>query len=191
MIDCSVKDIPVYENMYIKKAELYHYKNADSSGLPVNSSKVLVVYENSIPDTTVKSIRKCVSATILATSVIGVEDFKNQLFYVKITCDGTLGAEISQYACGMDNTVDIGIAPDWKALYDSGMGFITALSGCHALCNPPKGYEQFILNWFAIRLAILACDYDGLALAWDRYFRINVCASSSPALGQVSGCGCR
>ena len=186
IVDCSVEYLTVYENMYISTIELYYYKNADSSGMPINTSKVLTLYENTTPDTTVKSVRKCVSETTLASNTLGVTTFKDGIFYVKVTCDGTLGSEISQFACGSDDTVDLGIVPDWKSLYDRGMGFISKMGGCKSFCDPNAGYEQFILNWFAIRLAMVACDFDGLAEAWDRYFRLNSCTSSP----SVTGCGC-
>ncbi|MBQ3949138.1 MAG: hypothetical protein II661_01565 [Bacteroidales bacterium] len=190
IVDCSVEGLAVYENMYISKIEVYHYKNTDSYGAPIDTSKVITLYDNTVPDTTVKSVRRCLSESALATSVLGVSEYKNGIFYVRVTCDGTLGADISQYACGTDNPVDIGIVPDWMSLYNSGMGLIARLAGCHALCDPNTGYEQFIMNWFAIRLAMSACDYDGLAEAWDRYFRISTC-SGAPSTVSGNGCGCR
>lgn len=188
VIDCSVESITVYANMYIKKIELYSYKNATSAGIPSDANKVLTIYNNSTPDTTVKNVRRCVSSTTLSSNTLGVTTFKDGLFYVRVTCDGSLGSDISQYSCGADSTVDIAIVPDWKSLYDAGMGFISRMGGCKSLCDDNFGYEQFILNWFAIRLAISACDYDGLAAAWDRFFRLNTCTSNISATG---GCGCR
>jgi hypothetical protein len=187
IVDCSVEWLTVYDNMYISSIELYHYRNTDSSGLPIDIEKVITVYENKNADTSVRAVRKCVSETTLAAGTLGVTTFKDGIFYVRVMCDGIPGAEISQFACGSDDTVDIGIVPDWKSLYDKGMGFVTVMGGCKAFCDPNAAYEQFLLNWFSIRLAMTACDFDGLREAWDRYFRLNNCSSVST----VSGCGCK
>ena len=188
IVDCSVEGLTVYENMYISSIDLYYYKNADSSGLPVDTTKVITVYDNATDDTTVKNVRRCITEAALSTGTLGTSTFKDGIFYVRVTCDGTLGSDISQFACGSDNPVDIGIAIDWRSLYNSGMGLVTRMSGCNSFCDPNTGYEQFIMNWFAIRLAMLACDYDGLAEAWERFFHLNACTSSS---NPISGCGCR
>ena len=187
VIDCQVEGLSAYSAMYIKSVELYYYKNTDSAGAPVDNAKVLTVYNNTTPDTTVKSIRKCVSLASIATGTLGVSEFKDGIFFVRITCDGTLGAEVSQYTCGADNPVDIVAVPDWRTMYELGMGLIYSLGGCSSRCDSHASYEQFILSWFEVRLAMSACDFDALATAWDRFLRIHTCSGVSAK----AGCGCR
>ena len=186
-IDCKIKELEVYENMYIKTVELYYYKNVTVSGDPVNSNKVLPIYENS--DTSIQSIRLCIPDTVLTTGLLGTHTYENGIFFVRVTCDGTLGAAISQYPCNADNPVDIGIAVDWQTLYDQGMNHIASMQGCKNVCEPPLGMEQFILTWFSIRLALSACDYEQLGVLWDRFLRTQVC--SPGPVSHSNGCGCR
>lgn len=186
IIDCSVEDLTIYENMYIKSAELYYYKNTNSSGEPVNLSKVITVFDNEDDDTTIKHIRKCVPVTALTESSIGTSTYDKGIFFVRITCDGTLPASVSQFACGMDETVDIGVVVDWATMFRYGMGFVASVDVCGDMCQSKAGYEQFILTWFSIKLALAACDFAQLGILWDRFLKL----TNYSTVNNTSTCGC-
>ena len=186
IIDCSVEDLTIYTGMYIKTVELYHYKNITSSGTPSNMQKVITVYENYNDDVTVKTVRRCVNETTIGTGVLGTDTIEKNIFFVRVICDGTMGPEISQFACGTDDTVDIGVVVDWQYLYAAGMGFVAAMDTCTDGCKSMAGYEQFILTWFGIKLALSACDFDQLAILWDRFLKLY----SNTFVSNSSTCGC-
>ena len=185
IVDCTVEDLTIYSDVYIKSIELYHYKNADSSGEPVNLSKVLTIFENDDDDTTIRTVRKCVPDTF-AESVFGISVFEKGIFFVRVTCDGTLPPQTMQFACGYDDMVDIGVVVDWKYLFDIGMGLIASMDVCGNICKSNDNLEQFILTWFSLRLALEACDFDQLGILWDRFLRLSAFSTTS----KVSGCGC-
>ncbi len=186
IIDCSIDDITIYSGMYIKKVELYDYKNASSAGDPVDSQKVYTVYSNADDDASVQAIRKCVDIAAVSDAGIGISTFRNGIFFVRVTCDGTLPAEVSQYACGTDDVVATAVVPDWEALYFRGMDYIAGLSGCGKICDPSLEMQQFIITWFSIKLALEARDFDQLALMWERFLKFSQ-ASSMPV---STPCGC-
>lgn len=185
IVDCIVEDLTIYSGVYIKSIELYHYKNADSSGEPVNLSKVITIFSNDADDATIRTVRKCVPDS-LAESVFGISVFEKGIFFVRVTCDGTLPPQTAQFACGYDNMVDIGVVVDWKYLFDIGMGFVASMDVCGNACKSTDSLEQFILTWFSLRLALEACDFDKLGSLWDRLLRL----SANVSFSKVSGCGC-
>ena len=186
IIDCSVQDLTVYDNMYISEILLYHYKNASSVGEPVNLSKVITVYENTNDDTTIQGVRRCVSLTDISSGTMGVTTFDKGIFFVKVTCDGTIGSEVAQFACGTDDTTDIGVIVDWKTMYDYGMSFVAGMNVCGNNCTPNSAYGQFIMNWFSIKLALSACDFDKLATMWERFLKLTTFSPSFTS----GNCGC-
>ena len=168
-IDIDIDNLVVYSGMYIKYVYLYHYKNTSSIGEPIDTNKVLTVYENTNDDTTVRSLRKCVNVSAFINGDYGVTKFDKEIFFVKVVCDGTMTPDISNYACGSDDVVDIACIIDWRSLYQYGMRLIAAMNGCDKFCKSNAELEQFILLWYSIRLAISACDFDQLFLLWDRF----------------------
>ena len=186
LIDVSIEPINVYDEVYISEIQLYHYKNADNTGEPKDPSKVITLYDAEVSGQQLRDIRKCVREADISTGVLGTATFLNEIFYVKVICDGTLPAVTAQYACGTDDMVDIGVVIDWKTLYELGMNFVANVNVCEDACKSKAGFEQFILTWFGIKLALSACDYEQLAKLWERFLRLTF--SKDWNIG--GGCGC-
>ena len=183
-IDCSVEGLDIYDDIYIKSVYLDYYKNTTTPGVP--SAKALLVYENTGDDTTVKNLRKCVNETAL-DNTFGTLTFEGGLFYVIVTCDGTLPASVSNFACGTDDTVDIGLVLDWKMVYETGMQYVAAMNAkCANLCDGNEGFMNFVMLWHSLRLALASCDYTQLSILWEKFNRVY----SGDSLGAGAGCGC-
>ena len=181
-IKCHVEDYDVYENMYIKSVYLEYYKNRGTIGVP--SSKAIEVYSNSEDDTSVKSVYATIPVATLASSDIGTATFNEELFYIYVTCDGTLPASVATMDCEMDATLDIAVVLDWKFLYEKGMRYIAALTDCNLSCDDPDGFESYILLWNALKFAADVCDWNQLERIWPKLVAM-------PTGVSVSGCGCR
>lgn len=188
-VECSVDNLSIYDKMYIKEVYLYHYSNADTIGEPRDLSKVIQLFNNTVDDTTITTFRACVTPSDIPIGDYGFTTFDKGLFFVKVICDGELPASTSQFACGTDDTVDIGVIVDWKAMYTYGMQFVAELNRKDESCNPHDNFIQFILTWFSIKLAISSCDFDQLYKLWDRFIRLY--AHSSRITNGMGGCGCK
>lgn len=188
-IGCRVDDLGIYSEMYIRSVELYYYRNANHLGLPKSSSVVHSVYDDTDGAYKIRTLRACVSIDdIFDKDAFGVDTFDSGLFYVKVECDGHLPADASLYACSADDPVDIGVIPDWKRVYDAGMQFVSYMnSHCRDICEPPFGFEQFILIWFGLRLALESADYVQIHKMWDRFLRISKIGATTAS---SSDCGC-
>lgn len=186
-IDCAIEGLDIYSAMYIKNIYLEYYKNAATVGVP--STKAIQVYVKEDSEPGEKAVRVCVEASQLAAvQDFGTDSFDKGLFYVIVNCDGTLPASASLLACGMDSTVDIAIALDWKRVYDVGMNFITTLnSKCFDQCGDLIGYKNFVLLWYALKFAISSCDYTQIERTWDNFLKIY---ANQAATQFSAGCGC-
>lgn len=173
ILDCSVEYITIYSGVYIKKIELYSYKNATSVGDPVDAQKVYTIYENVDDNRDVQAVRKCVDIAHVSDNGIGFSTFRDGIFFIRVTCEGTLPAEVSKFPCGTDEMVDIAVVPDWEALYRDGMNYVARMSGCNKFCDPSLDMQQFIITWFSIKLALESRDFDQLALMWERFLKIS------------------
>lgn len=186
-IDCAVEGLDIYSDMYIKNIYLEYYKNASTYGVP--STKAIKVYddEDSLES---KAVRICVDAAELALhSDFGTATFDKGLFYVIVNCDGDLPADVSLLSCGMDNTVDVGVALDWKRIYQVGMQYISSLNAkCFDACGDLTGYKSFVLIWYALRFAISSCDYVQVERTWENFLKI-YSNNNTPLFS--AGCGCQ
>lgn len=184
VVDCSIEEITIYSDMYIKSVYLDYYKNVTTPGVP--SDKALLIYENTEDDETVKNLRKCISEASLVPA-FGTTTFEGGMFYVIITCEGDLPASTSTFYCGADDATDVGLVLDWKMVHETGMQFVAAMNtGCVSVCEDNKDFMSFVLLWNALKLALASCDYTQLATLWDKFKRVY----SADSLGAVSGCGC-
>ena len=178
VVECHVQDYEVYENMYIKSVYLEYYKNRGTIGVP--SDKAIQIYSGS--DTSVKSIRGVVNAASLSVEGIGTDTFEKGLFYIYVTCDGTLPPTVAALDCDMDSTLDVGVALDWKYLYGLGMKYVASIAdGCNP-CKSEDGFEDFILLWNALKLAADTCDWVTLERIWPKIIKTRTAAPG--------GCGC-
>ena len=189
-IDCAIEGLDIYSDMHIKTIDLEYYKNVETMGVP--SSKALNVYTYS-PARGVSDPQTAIKINVNAAQLstiedFGTEDFDKGLFYVIVECDGTLPAAAALLSCGMDSTVDIGVALDWKRVYEIGMRFISSLtSKCLNECSDKSSNMNFILLWNALRFALISCDYVQVAYLWDIFLRIY--NNNSTQFSAACGCG--
>lgn len=183
---CSVEDLSIYKNMYIKRVSVEYYKNALSSG--ALSDKSIVVFENADRNTDIRSVAASLSYTNSEVPTkFGIEDFTNGMFYVVVECDGELPAEVSTMPCGYDSTIDTGIVLDWKAVYDQGIQYIALMNRqCADRCEDVAGFKDYVLLWHSLRLAMYACDRIMIEKLWRKFLRhVGFESTKKP------GCGCR
>lgn len=194
VIDCEIESLDVYKDMYISDIHLEYYKNANPVSMP--SDKAYLLYENVNQDTDVKQKRIVFSKAELPLTQFGITDFENGLFYAIVRCDGDLPATVANLPCTYDDTVKIGAIPDWKALYRIGMQYVSSLFGICSpknFCDYPAGFEDFIIIWNSLRLAIDTCNWDLVNTLWDRILNqpsTTVATAVVPSSAN-RGCGCR
>jgi len=179
VVECHVEDYEVYSNMYIKSIYLEYYKNRGTIGVP--SQKAIQIYDNSTPDTSVKSVRATVNAASLTG--IGTDTFQKELFYIYVNCDGTLDPTVSSMDCDMDVTLDVGVVLDWKFVYQKGMKYIAGVASCKNTCEDVDNFESFILLWNALKMAADVCDWAQLERIWPKLV-------ATPGTSSNYGCGC-
>ncbi len=185
-VRCTVDSLDIYSGMYIKSIYVESYDNSTSTGVP--SEKAICIFENTNSVTTVKSVMVCLHASNPEVkSKLGMDSFNGGLFYVIVECDGTLGAEASSYPCGYDSTTDVGVVLDWLNIYTIGMQYIAELaSDCSDKCSDMSGFDNFVVLWNAMKLAISACDYTLVKTLYDKMMRYTNAGGNSIA----AGCGC-
>lgn len=189
IVDCYIEDIDGYEGMYIDSVKIEYYKNFTDEGCV--SDHALTLYED---DGAEKTSVRCLlnKSTIEAQAeTFGTDTFDGGLFLVTVECDGTPSnaSVLAQYTCGSDSTVDIGVVVDWQSVYRQGMGYAAKLAyGCDNPCEVPSGFEQFILYWYALQLAISTCDWLQVKKLWDKFLR--AFHGGGQAVSVSSGCGC-
>lgn len=190
LIDCAIEDLDVYSGMYINAIYVENYRTASVAAMP--SEKSTLVWENTKSDSRVRSVRLEVSTLALDSDTFTGDTFDGELFYVIVQCDGDASA-IARVAaslpCGADDTFDVGVILDWEAVYSRGMQYVSMFANkCNSSCDLPIGFEDFIILWNSLRLAISTCDWDLVAKLWPRFLY-------GGGYGSVGGtknvCGCR
>lgn len=186
LVECYIEGLGIYSGMYIKEIYVDYYKNALTSGVP--SDKAIQIYDNTNTDTSVNAVRACLLASNSDVETnFGITDFDSGMFYVYVYCDGTLPASVSTLPCGFDDASDIGVIVDWKKMYEIGMQFVSTLSGvCYDPCKNPLGFDNFVLVWNALRLAISTCDYSLAEKIWEKFIRYY----NPSTMAGGAGCGC-
>lgn len=189
IVDCYIEDIDGYDGMYIDSIDIDYYKNVTEDCQPSEHAINLYTHEDG---ETFRALRKTLKRSDIVGKDFGTETFDGGLFFVVVRCDGnpTNLEVLAQYSCTMDNTVDIGVIIDWQRIYEQGMGYAAKLAyGCDNPCDSPVGFEQFIIYWYALQLAISTCDWPQVRKLWPKFLRAfgggNASSTSS------SGCGCK
>lgn len=157
VIDCII-DTSIYEDAYIEKIELVYFTNINSNGSYIDSSKVYTVYEDRTSQEEYEG-RWLVGTECFTT--LHINTFDNGLFYVKVYCsyDGT------QY--------DTAVIPDWESVYEIGMPYVADLAAYgFNKCDLPIAFEEFVMLWYALQLAIAVCDYGQIAALWGKFLRL-------------------
>ena len=183
IVDVEITDLDIYSNMYIDSIYLDYY-GTFSSSLP--SASAYTMYDNRDADQTVKHKRIVLPKAFLGMTNFGISSFDKGMFFVTVRCDGVLPSSIVNYACGYDDTVNVGVILDWKYFYQKGIQYAAGMvDPCHNKCIDNTGFEDFILQWNALKLAVNTCDWMLAAKLWNKL--VNHC----PGVAKVSaGCGC-
>ena len=184
VVDCFIEGLFIYANMYIKSIYVEYYKNALLSGDP--SDKAIQIYSNT--DTSVQAVRVCLSNTDTQVKEnFGIESFDDGLYYIIVDCDGELSSDTSTYPCGYDETRDTGVVLDWQRIYEIGMSYITQYNNsCFNPCQSLDGFDNFIIAWNSLRLAISICDFSLLKKVYEKILRF----AGNADVVSVSSCGC-
>lgn len=192
IVDCEIESLDVYKDMYISDIRLEYYKNATAASMP--SEKAYLLYENTDADTDVKSKRVVFRESDLGLTQFGVTEFRDGLFYVIVRCEGDLPASVINLPCTYDDSTKIGVVLDWKSFYERGMQYVSAMfgaCGAKSFCEYPAGFEDFVILWNSLKLAIDTCNWDLVNTLWDRILNQPITSGAAPVTPGVSrGCGC-
>ena len=191
IVDCEIEDVDVYANMYIQSIYIDYYKNTSSVSMP--SGKAFLLWENTNSDPLIKSRRVSLPVSALSRTEFGIDRFDDGLFYVIVNCGGTPGSNIIYYPCGSDNPQRIGVVLDWRAFYERGMSYVNSIVGAcgsRNFCDSPDGFEDFIILWNALKLAISTCDWMLVKDLWEKFLKSPYSAGGIPSVGRAGGCGC-
>lgn len=195
IVDCGIEGVDIYKNMYIKDIWIDYYKNTTAASMP--SEKAYCIFENDTDDKTRNHVRVSMQKSQLQLTKFGISSFEGGLFYVIVHCDGDLLTSVANLPCGYDETTKIGVIIDWRSFYERGMQYVSALYGACGqknFCEYPAGFEDFIILWNSLKLAINTCNWDLVKTIWERILNLpeNVIASGDGGYIPVSsGCGCR
>ena len=202
IVDCQIEDADGFDGLYIDKIDLMYYtKVKDFSMIGINVDDYAYrMYEKDEDDETEKhrNIRVQVSMYDIKSGPnkqpnFGTNTFENGLFYVAVTCAGTPTNPLilEGYGCGADRLTDIGVVLDWYSVYENGMAFASKLAfSCGNTCDDPSGYEQFILHWYGLQLAIATCDWIQVSRLWPKFLRMFARETGNASVSG-GGCGCR
>lgn len=189
-VECSVRDLSIYDGMYIKSIAVEHYANAQVSGEP--SEKAIRIFDNTDvdkADKTAKSVRTYLDASdARVKTMFGLSSFSGGLFYIIVECDGDLGAAVAGLPCGYDETRDTGVILDWCLLYKIGMNYIAEMNcRCHSECRDLSGFDGFVILWHSIRVASESKDLTMLKTLWKKFTRI--VGTGGKHISSNCGCG--
>ena len=180
VIDCAVEDIASYADVYIDTVDLVHYSNIDSNGLIIDDDKVYNVYTYETGEDAIKSDRWSVGTNVLTTLGVDADDFGLGLFYVIISCRNDGEEEIDS------DEKDIAVVIDWEAVYSAGMPFVASIAAFgFDRCVGNLPFEEFIILWNALQMAIAVCDYSQIAMLWRKFLRFTSNGTTLPG-----GCPC-
>lgn len=174
VVDCSV-DTSAYPAAYITSIVLDYYKNVSTFGTP--SSKAYTVYERTATTKTTARFEINIGTVVKKITNFGTNSFSNGIFHIIVKCkDNTT------------YTTEVGIALDWYLLYTLGMTMVNEhVTRNDGICSDHAHWEQFVLLWFALKLAIETGSYLQVESLWDEFLGVH--------LGMASGssvpCGCK
>lgn len=180
-IDCEVKS--QYSSYYhISEVYLEYYENARALSSTGSLSDKAVTLSTPVGTNPTSYSTTVVSQQLSGT---GTDTFDGGMFFVVVKCEvhSTPPASLS---CEETRLMQIGVALDWRAVYARGMQFVSVLAIDCNTCSDYDGFEQFILNWYGLRLALATCDTEIASRMWDRFLRTGGKYSGVKAIG----CGC-
>lgn len=193
VVDCEIENVDVYANMYIQSIKLEYYKNFSVVSMP--SEKAYVLYEKGENETAKRGKRITMKDTKLPETLFDIDTFEDGLFYVVVTCGGDPLPQVAYMPCTYDDNVKVGVVLDWASVYKRGMRYVASIYGVCGnpnFCEDPNGFEDFIILWNSLKLAIETCNWPLVSELWDKF--LNAPYSLTPAIttitGRSSGCGC-
>lgn len=166
-VDCHVENFAIYNSVYISAIYVDYYKNRLASGSP--SEHAICLYDNTDGDASVRNCSVALDESQLEGTDFGTKKLRGGLFYVYVLCDAN-GLSLAAADCGWDSMTTMGIAADWKKIYDEGMMYIADVVKAGRNCGISDSFQDFILRWYAMRLGIETCDYDSVDKLWDGMF---------------------
>ena len=157
-------------NEKITSVKLINFDNLNTNGTIKNSSEVLVADDGSDEH----SYSEHTIGAAELTAYLEQPDFDKKMFFLIVTYNGTLGA------------TEIFAVIDWEGVYEIGMPYVAQIAAKGICpCDPPAGFETFLILWNSLKLAIAAGDYARIADIWKMFMRVYYGAAySSP------DCGC-
>lgn len=203
IIEASIDTLTYYKDVYINAIIIdtdETYSESGPSSNPIYSKEfdpieeTVEVYDDSSEDvvstnacggilsiesgkTEVNILRKHIRM-VLTASDLSLSSLKDNIFFVYIEAAGT--PDVST-PCTMDNQYTIGIAIDYRSIYNSGLKYLKELS---KECSLPKGFIDYILRFKALQLALRTGHYLEAINYWKKFFNAKVTESIN------TGCGC-
>lgn len=172
LVDIEVSDLENNPEVYISGIYLEYYKNYNET--TAYSKKALIVYEYNDGDPTKTSYSEPILQSQLSYDDNGVNTFDGGLFYLIVrTTDGD------------ESYVDIGAVLDWQKVYAIGMMLIANFNmECNDRCSIPTYFEQFVLVYHALSIALETCDLTQIGMLWRRFIDL------APGITAKFNCNC-
>lgn len=200
IVDCQIEDVDGFDGFYIDQVKLEYYEQFVSDSHSSDDAVTLYQYDDDDESAqTIRHFRMCFSpdsydpTEVTVPSTFGTKSFDNGMFFVFVRCGGssTNTAVYLGYSCEAIAETAIGVILDWKRVYEYGISFAAKLAyNCGNKCDDPSGFENFILLWYALQLAISTCDYGQAKVLWKRFLRAFSSATTT-SFSLTSGCGCK
>lgn len=175
IMSLSIDDLGAFSGMYISSVELCESDNMSSTGEMLDSERVLRI--------DVGEGKREFASSIPASS-FNLDSFNGKLFYVKVSCDGKCEIDTPNLS---ELCVDYGVVLDLKMLRDNGMSLFRAHYDNR--CDDGDGMKHFIVLWFALKMAIEACDFSEINKMWARARRFMVRNDSCCSAHGCKSCG--
>lgn len=183
IVECSIDELNIYSDMYIKSVLVEYYGNSIVPGTP--SDKSILLYESD--DASIRNLRLTLSADNEECGTkFGITDFNGGLFLITVDCDGTLGAGAGILPCGYDVYRDTAAVFDECLLYEVGMQNIAYITD-KGECADMTSFNHFVTMWHTLRIASESGDFSMLSRLWKKFIRNYTVDGVSAS---VSVCGC-
>ena len=202
IVDCQIEDVDGYDSFYIDSVVVVYYANYSDQcvGTPTEDTSIILYQKDEDdPDDVIRAGRWALTLRDLTDESspkfnpnFGTHKFDGELFFVYVRVAGGSGQDLyilNHRGCGADRMYDVGVVLDWHKVYEQGIAFAAKLgTSCANPCEDPSGFEQFILHWYGLQLAIATCDWYQVTKLWPKFIRAFSRGVGNPSLG--SGCGC-
>lgn len=166
IIDCSILDMPYFENVYIAKVVIDTHNTYSLSG-----ASSTPVYTHVLNTTDSKSLQLTIPAKELLVS-----NPEETLFFVHVYTKGTPNSDVP---CGMDVPYTTGIVYNECYIHKNSLGYIKE---AYTKCGVPKNLIDYILRYKAFTMCIKVKDYPLAIKYWNKFI-------NSPSIN-ITSCNC-